>query len=104
MRNTGFIVYWIGVPNGSGIRDSYHRHFEMSEMTDALKFMETLRETDELWYVGMVSQNPNSVGKPGVSDKLPDDYSWSKQHRSDAVTGFRSIIAARSNQDDTFLD
>lgn len=75
-KRSGFLVYWLH--NNA----SQHQHFDMDKMLDALTFMESLRNTEGNEFVGMVSQNPNSVGKSGVSDKLPSDYSWSKQHRA----------------------
>jgi hypothetical protein len=92
----GFVVYWLDV-SGIGDHIPNYRHFEMHEMSEALGFTETLRKTG-MWYVGMVSQNSNSVGKAGVDDKLPEDYSWSKQHRGDGEpAGPKSLIGGRSN-------
>jgi len=99
MENTGYVVYWIGAPNGLGVRGSYHQHFKTDEMVKALNLMEVLRKAGML-YVGMVAENPDSVGKPGVSDKLPEDYSWTKQHRGDGpadVELTKTMIGGRSH-------
>lgn len=97
-EDSGYVVFWVGGPNAFGERASFSKHFTMNEMTDALNYMETLRKAGN-WYVGMVSQNPFSVGRPGVSDKLPEDYSWSKQHRGgEDQNAPKSLIGSRSNQ------
>ena len=70
----------------------------MSEMTEALNFMQSIRDAAGYEFVGMVSQNPNSIGKPGVSDVLPEDYSWSKQHRGDGQEKIKSFGGGRSNE------
>ena len=97
--NIGFVVYWMNEPNGPGVRESHYQHFGMDEMSLALNLMETLRNSG-MMYVGMVSQNPQSVCKPGVSDKLPEDYSWTKQHRGAGPTDAnypKSLIAGKSH-------
>jgi hypothetical protein len=76
----GFMVYWVNITGEKFCPEQ--KHFEMNEMTGALSFVEVLRKNPDFAYVTFVSQNPNSVGKPGVSDKLPEDYSWSKQGRA----------------------
>ena len=85
-------------PNGQGRREALCQHFEMTQMSEALKYMEVLRKAGDIYYIGMVAENTESVGKPGVSDKLPDDYSWTKQHRGDGEPdGPKSIMGGRSN-------
>ena len=76
----GFMVYWVNITGEKFWPEQ--RHYEMHEMTEALSFVEVLRKNPDVAYVTFVSQNPDSVGKPGVSDKLPEDYSWSKQDRA----------------------
>ena len=59
--------------------------FGMTEMTAALNRMQVLRNMQGISHVGMVIENPDSVGKPGVSavenGKTPDghDYTWKKR-------------------------
>jgi hypothetical protein len=62
-----------------------HKFFNQHEMTDALKFMESLRvmqrECDEAHSVGFItfcSENPDSVTKMGV-DVTGPDYDWKKR-------------------------
>jgi hypothetical protein len=88
---SGFMVFWmLGEYPGN-------RLFQQNELSECLKYMESLRNCAGYEFVGMVSQNPDSVGKPGVSDKLPEDYSWSKQHRGDQIESeFKTIIGGRS--------
>jgi len=91
--NSGFMVYWM-----TNYGNPACRLFEMTEMSQALKYMDELRSTPGYQFVGMVSQNPQSVGKAGVSDKLPEDYSWTKQHRADGQPdGPKSIMGSRSH-------
>jgi hypothetical protein len=58
--------------------------FPSDEMGAALKWMENLRK-DGMRHVTMSSENPNSVGKPGVDSivdgKTPDGhaYTWMKR-------------------------
>jgi hypothetical protein len=96
MKTSGYMVYWVDITGETFF--PFHSHFEMNEMSEALAFMEDLRKNTDVAYVTFVSQNPDSVGKPGVSDKLPDDYSWSKQQRGDGQPdGSKTIIGSRSN-------
>jgi hypothetical protein len=90
-KSHGFMVFWIyeGMPK--------NQHFPMEQMSLALNFMEMLRADSKFTFITFVSQNPQSVGKPGVSDKLPEDYSWSKQHRAGATSEKSAGIGAKSN-------
>jgi hypothetical protein len=75
------VVYWLqqGQP--------FVQAFTDDELLAALAFSEARRkEKDEAGqplnsHVVTNSELSNSVGKPGVSDELPADYSWSKAHR-----------------------
>lgn len=96
MVKPGFMVYWVDI-TGEGFIP-VHAHFDMDEMNDALALMEDLRKNPACAYVGMVSQNPDQVGKAGASTKLPDDYSWSKQYRGDQHGKIKSIIGGRSQE------
>jgi hypothetical protein len=65
--------------------------FEPQQMTEALNRMSELRKREDVEFVGFVSQDANSVGKPGVDTiadgKTPDGhpYEWTKQHRAGAT-------------------
>lgn len=87
------IVYWITKPSGEGmfpgLTEPKCRSFNSDELTVALNFCQEQR-TAGFQHVSLSSENPNSVGKPGVdtvaNGKTPDghDYTWSKQHRAGA--------------------
>ena len=57
--------------------------FDTKEMNLAINFMAKLRDRraagELISFVGMVSEHPDSVGLPGVSDKLPEGYDWKKR-------------------------
>jgi len=75
------VVYWLckGQPHVACFNDD--------ELLAALAFSEARRkDKDEAGqplncHVVTNSELGDSVGKPGVSDELPADYSWSKSHR-----------------------
>lgn len=54
----------------------------ISDLGEALKFAEQKRN-EGFRFVTLVSENPNSVGKPGV-DVTGPDYDWTKR-RSTAL-------------------
>lgn len=72
-----FKVYWM-----SELDEACYQDFE--DMSVALNWTEFLRSKGRT-FVTMVSENPNSIGKPGVDavvdGKLPDgeDYTWKKR-------------------------
>lgn len=72
-----FKVYYTGSDNLPYAND-------FDDIGDALKHTQYLREAG-MSFVNMVSENPNSVGKPGVdavvNGVLPDgeDYTWMKR-------------------------
>jgi hypothetical protein len=73
-----FKVYWTD-PYG---KDAQSEDFDdMATALSATEFHRSLGRT----FVTMVSENPNSIGKPGVDSvvdgKLPDglDYTWMKR-------------------------
>jgi hypothetical protein len=80
----GFMVYWMHQPHGADCMQPSARHFEMNEMSLALKFMDALRNEGLAQFVTMVSQNANSVGKAGATGvkdgRLPtgEDYTYGK--------------------------
>lgn len=59
------------------------KDFDSKDMVGALNLMESLRRRrkagENLSFIGMVAEDPNSVGEPGVSDKLPEGYDWKKR-------------------------
>ncbi len=75
------VVYWLsqGRP--------FVEAFSDEQLLDALAFSEARRKDKDAQgqplncHVVTNSELGNSVGKPGVSDELPSDYSWSKSHR-----------------------
>jgi hypothetical protein len=64
-------VYWTNTHNG----ESYGK--EIGNLIDALAECKMLRDSGRS-FVTMVSENPDSVGKPGVTDVGPD-YDWKKR-------------------------
>lgn len=84
----GFMVFWMQAEASDHGWKPHAMHFEMSEMSAALRYMETLRTSASNQFVTMVSQNANSVGKPGVASivdgKTPagEVYDWSKAGRA----------------------
>ena len=50
------------------------------DLGPVLKESERLRAAGKQ-HVSISTQLSESVGRPGVSDKLPEGYDWSKSHR-----------------------
>lgn len=77
-----FMVYWTEVRHGKA--SPHGRDFDTSDMTGAMRFMEELRmrqrQGEPVCFVTMSSENPQSVGHPGVADPHPD-YNWKKRRR-----------------------
>ena len=77
-----YMVYWTEVDDGSA--SPHSREFDSTEMSAAMQFMESLRkrqrEGDGVCFVTLCSENPHSVGHPGVADPSPD-YNWKKRRR-----------------------
>lgn len=77
----GIVVYWLS--QGRPFVES----FTDAQLLDALAFSEAKRKEKDAegrplnCHVVTNSELGDSVGKPGVSDELPEDYSWSKAHR-----------------------
>lgn len=78
-----FKVYWTqeGVALGTD--------FDSNKMSEAMKFMEMLRKDPEVSFVTFCSENPNSVGKPGVAE-TGADYNWTKRRKNDRPTAYNS--------------
>ena len=77
-----FMVYWTEVR--AEISQPRCKEFALDHMVDALQYMEALRKTQRsagnISHVTMSSENPNSVGLPGV-DVTGADYNWKKRRR-----------------------
>lgn len=75
-----YMVYWTEVAEGRNVAQA--RLFESDEMRAAMHFMETLRTRqrtgEAVCFVTMASENPNSVGHPGVAEPGPG-YNWKKR-------------------------
>jgi hypothetical protein len=58
------------------------REFNDAQLSDALGFAETLRRRqragENVGFVTIASENPDSVGQGGVGDP-PADYDWTKR-------------------------
>ncbi|WP_244850726.1 hypothetical protein [Caballeronia sp. SL2Y3] len=78
-----FVVYWL---EGDADAESHarHRQFDAAALAEALRFAEELRKRqaqgEPVGFVTLCSENPQSVGKPGVADP-PADYDWKKRRR-----------------------
>lgn len=71
-----YVVYWCEV----NLIDEFTpqiQTFRDDELGPAIKCMELLRKANAR-FVSMSSENPNSVGKPGVADPA-EDYKWMKR-------------------------
>jgi hypothetical protein len=78
-----FVVYWLAAnPDPEGA--AHYRKFDATALADALRFAEDLRkrgaEGEDIGFVTLCSENPHSVGKPGVADP-PAGYDWKKRRR-----------------------
>lgn len=75
------VVYWLS--NGR----PFVEHFNDDQLLQALAFAEARRKDKDANgqpinnHVAMNSELGDCVSKPGVSDELPADYSWTKSHR-----------------------
>lgn len=75
-----YMVYWTSTEEGSGLAHS--EAFGSEEMVAAMRLMEELRTRqrngEAIGFITMASENPDSVGRPGVDDP-PSDYQWRKR-------------------------
>jgi hypothetical protein len=75
-----FVVFWLDV-QPAGINPQY-KEFDSEDMMAAMTFMESLRQQQRsgcgVCHVTMSSENPHSVGRPGV-DVTGPDYHWRKR-------------------------
>jgi hypothetical protein len=77
-----YMVYWTELDDGTAT--PHCREFDSHDMSAAMRFMEALRarqRNDEgVCFITMSSENPHSVGHPGVADPHPD-YNWKKRRK-----------------------
>lgn len=77
-----FMVYWTEIDASGAMPQA--RAFDSDAMREALQFMEALRARQRggegIGFVVMSSENPHSVGHPGVADPAAD-YDWKKRRR-----------------------
>ena len=84
MNETRYVVYYT-----DPVTESPHSHF-IDSLSEALRHVEGFRKLG-MRFVTMVSENVDSVGKPGVDTvadgKLPDgtEYGWNKNSRIGAT-------------------
>ena len=80
MEIHGFMVYWTEAHFGAR-----SQLFTISQMSEALNFMSELRKKEGVEFVTFIQQNPDCVGKPGVTafNGLQADgvtpYDWKKR-------------------------
>ena len=98
-----FVVYWLeGLERLEGLEEregpdartalgadaqrsaARFERFGDNDLTQALAFAEALRKRqaigEDLGFVSLCSENPNSVGKAGAAEP-PADYAWKKRRR-----------------------
>ena len=71
------VVFWVE----SG--QSRHEGFAGADILPAMSLVETLRRRkhagEPVSHVCLSTDLPGNVTEPGVSDKLPDGYDWTKR-------------------------
>jgi len=77
-----YMVYWTLVDQQQ--RTPHAKAFDSSQLREAMQFMEELRSRQRagegVSFIVMSSENPHSVGLPGVAETGPD-YAWKKRRR-----------------------
>lgn len=77
-----YMVYWTTSDQGELV--PHAKQFDSTDMLGAMKFMEELRARqragEALGFVALASENPHSVGHPGVAETGPE-YNWKKRRR-----------------------
>jgi hypothetical protein len=77
---TMFVVYWLEANASDGL--ARFERFDATALAEALRFAETLRKRqgdgDDVAFVTLCSENPQSVGKAGAADP-PEGYDWKKR-------------------------
>lgn len=75
-----FKIYWTEFQKNEAT--AFFKDFTEDGLTDALQFAELLRkrrrEGEYIRHIVLSSENPNSVGEPGVAAPSPS-YSWKKR-------------------------
>ncbi|WP_410799641.1 hypothetical protein [Paraburkholderia sp. SIMBA_053] len=75
-----YMVYWSEAIDDAIVPRA--ASFAAGAMAEALSLAETLRRRqscgEPVCFVTLCSENPNSVGRPGVADP-PADYAWKKR-------------------------
>jgi hypothetical protein len=78
-----FVVYWLAACHDDA-SEAHAERFDGDALADALQFAESLRKRqaqgEDIGFVTLCSENPQSVGKPGAADP-PADYDWKKRRR-----------------------
>jgi hypothetical protein len=77
-----FMVYWSVIEGDSGI--PHATSFPATDMLGAMALMEQLRVRQRagegVRFVTMASENPDSIGHPGV-DVTGPGYNWTKRRK-----------------------
>lgn len=77
-----FMVFWIEIRDEIPVPQC--KEFASDQMTAALQYMEALRQTQRaggvIRHTTISSENPYSVGLPGV-DVTGADYNWKKRRQ-----------------------
>lgn len=75
-----YMIYWSETVNGAWV--PHAQSFPSDALAEALRFAESQRQRqragEAVAFVTLCSENPDSVGPPGVADP-PPDYSWRKR-------------------------
>jgi hypothetical protein len=75
-----YLVYWS--ESADGVRTPHAQEFHADELSQALRFTETLRQRqhdgEAVGFVTLCSENPNSVGRAGAMEPAAD-YAWTKR-------------------------
>ena len=76
-----YLVYWsatrVSLANEEYL-ETCSLEFGDDKLGEALNFQQELRQHPGNRFIAMASENPNMVGKFGVSDPSPD-YNWTKR-------------------------
>ena len=77
-----FMVYW--TVTEANLSTPHARPFEADDMRSALELMEQLRTRqrggESIGFITMASENPDSIGHPGVDTTGPE-YKWTKRRQ-----------------------
>lgn len=77
-----YMVYWTTIEND--IAEAQGQEFASDKMSAAMAFLEALRTRqragEDIRFVTMSSEHPDSVGHPGVADPEPG-YNWKKRRK-----------------------